>query len=393
MRIAIFSESFEPVINGVTTSIQTLRAALHELGHETFVFAPSFPGHAESDPHVIRFPSFRPPTARDYPLAIPFRRGLNALMRTLEIDVVHAQTPFMLGWTGLRLGRKLGIPVVTTNHTQYAEYTHYCPVVPVKWSRAAVIGMLRRYYDACDLIVTPSEANRQILLSYKVSREIRVVPTGQALNIARDAETRRMVRAEWGVAADSTVLLYVGRLAPEKNLRLVLDSMERLLPDHRDLRLVFVGGGPHEAGLRSEISRRGLSDRAIVPGAVAREEVGRVYCGGDLFVFPSMTETQGLVLGEALAAGLPCVAVNAGGSPEMVRDGEDSFLCRNDACEFASRISLLLTDHALRRRFSERAVENSRRFRPEQMALSMLDAYESALFPGSLIERGQPSRP
>lgn len=379
LRIAIFSESFEPVINGVTTSIQTLRPALREQGHETFVFAPAFPGHTDADPHVFRFPSVRPPTARDYPLAIPFRRGMTALMRMLDIDVIHTQTPFMLGWLGLRLGRRLGIPVVTTNHTQYAEYTHYLPVVPVRWSRAALIGMLRRYYDACDVVATPSEANRQILLSYGVRREVRVVPTGQALDIARDPATRQAIRAGWGVPSDSTVLLYVGRLAKEKNLELLLDALRHVSADRSDIRLVFVGGGPYTDELRREVARRRLAARVIVPGAVPRDQVGRVYCGGDVFVFPSMTETQGLVLGEALAAGLPCVAVNAGGSPEMVRHEEDGFLCGNDPREFASRVNLLLGDSDLRRRFSERAIENAQRFRPEQMALTMLGVYQTAL--------------
>ncbi len=379
MRIGIFSESFEPVINGVTTSIQTLRKALKDEGHETFVFAPAFPGHADTDPNVFRFRSILPPTVRDYPLAIPVKRGLLDLARRLKIDVIHTQTPFMLGWAGLRLGRRLGVPVVSTNHTQYAEYTHYFPLLPVAWSRAAVIRMLRRYYDACDLVVTPSQANKEILLGYGVSREIRVVPTGNALDIARDGAARQAAREQWGVDPDSTVLIYVGRLAREKNLTLLLDSFERLAKDHPAVRLVFVGGGPYEEGLKREATARGLGDRVVVAGFVPREKVGRVYCGGDIFVFPSMTETQGLVLGEALAAGLPCVAVNAGGSPEMVRHGEDSFLCENDCADFTSRIDLLLRDAGLRRRFASAAVENSRRFRPEEMARSMLDAYRSAM--------------
>ncbi len=379
MRIAIFSESFEPILNGVTTSIRTLRDALGELGHETFVFAPGYHGHCDTDPNVFRFPSIRPPTARDYPLAFPFKPGLLSLARDLKLDIIHTQTPFMLGWAGLRLGRRLGIPVVSTNHTQYAEYTHYFPLAPVSWSRAAVIWMLRRYYDSCDLVITPSQANKDILLGYGVRREISVVPTGNALDIARDEATREAVRKQWGVSSDATVLLCVGRLAREKNLALLLDSFEELSKKHAGLCQVFVGGGPYEDGLRKELADRGLSDRAIVVGMVPREKVGRVYCAGDIFVFPSTTETQGLVLGEALAAGLPCVAVNAGGSPEMVRHGEDSFLCENDARDFTARIDLLLTDTDLRRRFSACAVENSRRFRPAEMAHRMLDAYQTAI--------------
>lgn len=379
MRIAIFSESFEPVVNGVTTSIQTLREALHKLGHTTFVYAPRFPGHHDSDPNVFRFPSILPPNARDYPLAVPFKNGFLSRMRGMEIDIVHAQTPFMLGWTGLRAGRRLGIPVVSTNHTQYAEYTHYFPLLPPAWSRAAVIPMLRRYYDSCDLVVTPSQANREILLGYGVRREIRVVPTGNSLEIARDEDTRMAVRRHWDVPEDARVLLCVGRLAKEKNLSLLLNSFERLAGNHPAIRQVFVGGGPYEEELKREIARRGLSGRVIVAGPVPREKVGHVYCGGDIFVFPSMTETQGLVLGEALAAGLPCVAVNAGGSPEMLCDGEDSFLCANDCADFTEKVERLLTDEDLRRRFSASAIDNSARFTSEEMALRMLDAYKSVL--------------
>jgi len=379
LRIAIFSESFEPVLNGVTTSIQTLRDALRDHGHEVLVFAPGFRGYRDDDPEVFRFPSFRPPTARDYPLALPWKRGLISLVRELKPDIIHTQTPFMLGWTGLRIGRRLGIPVVSTNHTQYAEYTHYFPFAPVSWSRAAVIAMLRRYYNACDLVVTPSQANKDILISYGVRPDIRVIPTANSLDIPRTPGVREEVRREWGVPADAIVLLFVGRLAREKNMTLLLDGLSRLSAEHDDLRLVVVGGGPYEEHLAREIENRDLSDRVVMTGSVPREMVGRVYCGGDLFVFPSTTDTQGLVLVEALAAGLPCIAVNAGGSPEMLRDGDDGFLCDNDAADFAAKVEALANSDDLRRTFSDRAIENSRRFGSQEMVRLMLAAYDAAL--------------
>ncbi|HUV03790.1 MAG TPA: glycosyltransferase family 4 protein [Armatimonadota bacterium] len=377
MRIGIFSESYEPVLNGVTVSILTLTKELKRLGHHIWVFAPGYRGHKDIENRVFRFPSLRTYKARDYPLAIPYLPRLPERVKDLDLDIIHTHTPFMLGWLGLRLAKRLNIPIISTNHTWYTEYAHYFPLSPTAVTRSFIVRMLRRYYNQCDGVVVPSSPIAELLRGYGVHTPMHVIPTGNSLDTGRDSEARSRIRAECSIPADARVLLYVGRLAREKNLELLFEAFERLARKHGDVYLLVVGGGPYEAACRSAASKLQSGERIAFTGHLPRELVAKYYSAGDLFAFPSTTETQGLVLAEALGAGIPCVAVNAGGSPEMLADGEDSLLTEDDADDFTEKIDRLLTDRELMERFSARAVESSSRFSPYEMALRTLDAYES----------------
>lgn len=379
MRIGIFSESYEPVINGVSASISILSKELEALGHEVYAFAPRHPGHCDPDHRVIRFPSFTTWVAREYPLAIPYLPNLTGRVRDLKLDVIHTHTPFTLGCLGLKLAKKLDIPLVSTNHTQYVEYAHYFPLAPVSLTRSIIIGHMRRYYNKCDAVVVPSGPIARMLREYGITTPTYVIPTGLDLNTARDEEVRSRLRQELGIPQYARVLLYVGRLAKEKNLGLLLGAFDKLAAKYGDLYLLIVGGGPFESGCRALAAELAHSQRVVFTGYIPREQVASYYSVGDIFAFPSTTDTQGVVICEALGAGLPCVAVNAGGSPEMLVHGEDGLLSENDLDDFAEKLDMLLSDRSLLERFSAKAVENVSRFRPRDMALRMLDVYETVI--------------
>lgn len=379
MRIGIFSESYEPVLNGVSVSIATLIGELKNLGHQVWVFAPRFKGHTDRENQVVRFPSFCTPMARDYPLAVPYLPGLTKRIRELELDIIHTHTPFMLGWLGLRLGKRLDIPIVSTNHTLYTEYAHYVPLAPRSATRLFITRMLRRYYQQCDAVIVPSKPVCKLLRSYGIDVPIQVIPTATSLDVTKDPVVRSQVRQEYGIPDNARVLLYVGRLAREKNLELLLNAFETLASKHPDIYLLIVGGGPYEPRCRSLANELRNADRIRFTGYVGREKVGRYYSAGDVFAFPSLTETQGLVVAEALCAGLPCVAVDAGGTPEMFTDGEDGMLARNDVNDFASKIDRFLSEPGLLEIFSVRAMENAQRFSPGEMANRVLQVYKSVL--------------
>ena len=377
MKIGVFSESYEPVINGVSVSILALTCELKKLGHEIYVFAPGYPGHKDVENRTIRFPSIRTAFARDYPLAIPYMPGLTRKVKELNLDVIHTHTPFMLGWLGLRLGKRLGIPVVSTNHTLYTEYVHYFPLAPKAMSRAFIVAMLRRYYNRCARVITPSRPMEEVLRGYGVTRPITVIPTGLSIDTARDDAARKRLRQEFGIPQDARVLLYVGRVAREKYLDLLLEAFDKLAPKHMDAYLMIAGGGPYEAQCRENASKLACSNRIAFTGAVPREKVAKYYSAGDLFAYPSPTETQGIVVCEALGAGLPCVLVNGGGTPEMVVDGDDSLLAKIEVQDFAEKLDTMLSNPALMEAFSKRAVVNAARFCPRAMAEKALEVYES----------------
>lgn len=377
MKIGIFSESYEPVINGVTVSILALTSELKKLGHETYVFAPGFPGHKDVANRTIRFPSIRTVFARDYPLAVPYIHGLTEKVRQLDLDVIHTQTPFMLGWLGLRLGKRLGIPVVSTNHTLYTEYVHYFPLAPKSVSRGLIVRMLKNYYNRCAHVIAPSMPVEVVLREYGVTVPITVIPTGLSIDTARDDAARKRIRKELGIPENARVMLYVGRIAREKYLDLLLEAFDRLAPKYPDIRLMIAGGGPYEAQCRENASKLKSSNRIVFTGAVPREKVAKYYSAGDLFSYPSPTETQGMVVCEALGAGLPCVLVNGGGTPEMVVDGQDSLLAKIEVEDFAEKLDTMLSNPALMEAFSKRAVLNAARFCPRSMAEKALEVYES----------------
>jgi glycosyltransferase involved in cell wall biosynthesis len=383
LKIGIFSESYEPVTNGVSVSVTTLVDALRRLDHEVFVFAPEYHGYHDRESGVTRFPSVQTGIARDYPLAIPFLPNLAQHVKDLNLDVIHTQTPFMLGWLGQKLGERLNIPVISTNHTQYAEYVHYFPFAPRATTRSFVIGMMKRYYNQCDGVVVPTRATEEILREYGVETRIFIIPSGVSIDTSRDEKAREAVRSEFGIPSDARVLLYVGRLAMEKNLDLVFQAFDKLSGVYDDIRLMVVGGGPYEAECRKMASESRTADRITITGFKARESLREYYSAGDLFLFPSTTDTQGIALCEALQAGLPCIAVRAGGSPEVITEGEDGLLTQDDADDFTSRIDSLLGNHEMLLKFSANATRNAARFTPAAMANRMLSAYAKVC--GSLV--------
>jgi glycosyltransferase involved in cell wall biosynthesis len=379
MRIGIFSESYEPVVNGVTVSILTLTRELKKLGHEIYVFAPGVRGHTEEENPTTRFPSVRTWKAKDYPIAIPYLPRLKQQVKRLNLDVIHTHTPFILGRLGLRLAKQLDIPFVSTNHTQYVHYAHYFPFAPKAATRRMIVKYMKWYYNQCDGIIVPSKPILTTLRSYGVESPIHVIPTGIALDTSVSDGARSAIRGRYGIPHDAKVLVYVGRLAREKNMDLLFESFNRLARGRKDAYLMLIGDGPYESGCRGLCRDRQLDGRVIFVGPVAIRDVAKYYLAGDVFTFPSVSDTQGLVLWEALQAGLPCVAVRAGGAPEMLVDGEDSLLAENSAQDFAAKVNLLLTDDAMRRRFSEKAMENGCRFHPSEMAARVEAVYESVL--------------
>jgi len=206
-----------------------------------------------------------------------------------------------------------------------------------------------------------------------------VIPTGNELGTKRDPQARASVRAKYGIPETAQVLLYVGRVAREKNLGLLFAAFDRLAQTYASLYLFIVGGGPWEVQARRLASSLKAASRVVFSGPVSRKEVAAYYSAGDIFTFPSMTETQGLVLSEALGAGLPCVAVRAGGSPEMLVEGEDSLLSENDVDDFAAKIKLLLADSSLYHRLSSNAEKNASRFSTSEMVRRVLTVYETVL--------------
>jgi glycosyltransferase involved in cell wall biosynthesis len=376
LRIGLFTEAYDPVINGVTTSVKTLAAELRLCGHSAVLVAPGYPRFVDTDPDVRRLPSFRTVFNRENPFAWPPIGPMLSTLARLEVDLVHTQQPFGMGLHGARVARRLGVPLISTFHTLYHEYTHYFPLIPRPTLKKILSRHLRRYYSACDSVIVPSKAAGNRLVSIGVAPEkLSVVPTGvpdppRILPVAT-AEARRRLGLENGLP----IVLYVGRLAREKNLELLIDAFAPLAG--RAV-LVIVGSGPHRTACEQHVRTLDLGNWVRFPGFLSRGELSPVYATASVFAFPSGTETQGVVLSEAQSHGLPCVVVNEGGGPEFVRDGVDALVVEPRRETFRVALEALLFDPSRRRALALAARESPLRPTPEGMARRVIEIYQEA---------------
>jgi 1,2-diacylglycerol 3-alpha-glucosyltransferase len=311
-RVGFFTECYKPIVNGVVASIDALRDGLCAHGVEVTTIAPHFPRFVDDERDVVRVPSLPLPTQTAYRLCVPY---LNAddRARLRGIDIVHAHSPFVTGWMGASYARRHRIPLVFTYHTRLDAYAHYAPFDRGATERA-MVELTRRYANAADAVVVPTQAMEIRLRELGVHAPIAVVPS--AIDVERFAAGRRstLVRARLGATDAAPLALVVSRLGMEKNVELVLDALP-LLPH---LRLAVVGEGPHRAALEERARRLGVAERVRFTGTLERADLPDVYASVDAFVFPSTTDTQGLVLAEALAAGLRVVAADSPASRDVL---------------------------------------------------------------------------
>lgn len=381
MRIALFSECYTPVPNGVVTSIVNLRQTLRAWGHTVYVFAPGTP-QMDDDEHIFRLPEL-PFPKHPYHFARPFPR-IKTNFPELEIDVIHCQHPFVVGKLGAELADKYNIPMVYTAHSRY-DVMMASAKSPVLRSMApkAMQGLVRRFCSHADYIIAPSKHTRDALIEDGIRARYVVIPSGVRPPAPRP-EARAILRSQLGIEPDKPTLLYLGRLGPEKRVDILLESAAMLrhigLPEpQRDFHIILAGDGQCRHDLEVQAQELGLQNRVTFAGMIPREEVGDWYAASDIFLFPSAVETQGMVLVEAMATGLPCIAVSDGGASEMVVEGETGFCVPQTCHAFAKAIHRLIADPEMCKAFGEAGQKRAERYTPEAMAKRVLDVYEKAI--------------
>jgi 1,2-diacylglycerol 3-alpha-glucosyltransferase len=353
VRVALFTNNYLPFCGGVTISVETLRRGLEAAGHEAWVFAPRFPGAPVDGQRVVRYPSLPAATYPDFALAVPYSRRITRFARRLDVDVLHAHHPFLLGPAAARLAGRLARPIVFTYHTRYEKYAHYVPLSRGLVESAAV-RLSTRFADRCDMVIAPSALIRDELRARGVRASIAVVPTGVDLQRFCPGD-RTAARQALRLSPTGPLLLYVGRLDREKSVDRVLLAFERLASTVLDARLLLVGQGTESLDLRARARRLGAAARIVFLGARPHDTLADCYRAADAFLFASETETQGLVLAEAAACALPAVAVSAPGCEEVVRDGETGLLTKSEPTALADAAIGLLLDEPRRRQMARAA--------------------------------------
>lgn len=381
MRVLMISDVYFPRVNGVSTSIQTTRHALARLGHETKLIAPIYPQAFVDDEGVIRLPArkvlFDP---EDRLIHWGDLRRITRAMAKERFDLVHIHTPFAAHYAGTKMASALDLPVVETYHTFFEQYLeHYIPFLPGALLRLLARRLTVSQGDAVDALISPSMAMRDQLVSYGVRTPIEVLPTGVDLAAWRAAHGHDP-RPALGLNADQPMLLFVGRLAFEKNIEFLLEMFRHVLSERADATLVLAGEGPAEPRLRRMAERLGILPHVRFVGYQPRTgELQALYRAADAFVFASTTETQGLALIEALALGTPVIALAEMGTRDILHEGEGCLIAPNDPQGFARRVLELLQHPHQAANLAAKAVIAAEAWHEERLATRLVDFYKRVI--------------
>lgn len=399
MRILMVSDVYFPRVNGVSTSIRTFRDDLSQLGHSCTLVAPAYPATSltvSDDPQLLRVRSRAVPRdPEDRMMSRGALREATAALRPGDVDVVHIQTPFVAHYAGLELARRLRVPVVESYHTYFEHYLyHYVPALPAAWLKALARRFTVSQCHAVDAVISPSRAMAEALQAYGVRTRIEVLPTGLDAGRFRAGDRQRF-RARHGIAPDRPVVLFVGRVAHEKNIDFLLELLPALRERVADVLFVLAGEGPAAGHCRDVVRRLGLEAQVLFVGNMDRDtELLDCYAAADVFAFASRTETQGLVLIEALAQGTPVVSTAVMGTAEVLAGARGALVVAEQRDEFVAALARVLTEPALRAELAAHARDDAARWSSRLMAQRLVGLYESVTVgrgvtqPSSVRHRG-----
>jgi len=382
MNICMFTNTYLPHVGGVARSVQFFAEDLIDLGHRVLVVAPTFSDDEETSgkqPEVLRVPAIQQFNGSDFSVRIPLPLYVDQEIEQFVPDVVHSHHPFLLGDAAVRVARKRTLPLVFTHHTLYEQYTHYVPIDSDKLKNF-VIRLATMYANLCSRVVAPSRSIARLLLDRGVSRPIEEIPTGVSVSFFAAGNGKRF-RRDSHLPEDAPVIGHVGRLAPEKNLPYLAEAVSIFLEKAPKAHFLVIGDGPSQAEIKQIFADRHLEDRLHLTGEASGNRLRDAYGAMDLFVFSSKSETQGMVLVEAMAAGKPVIALDASGSREVIRDGENGRLLPGDASteNFAEAIREFHSKPELARDWSSGARQTAQRFSREACAAKMEKLYRSLL--------------
>ena len=381
MRIGIFSDTYIPQINGVSTSIEMLRKGLEKKGHKVYIVTVNPNSLKYSyDKRVLRIPGV-PIGIFDYRLTSVYPARAIKKIKSWNLDVIHSQTEFAIGTFARILSKQFNIPLVHTYHTMYEDYVHYITKGYFKKTSKKIVEHLTLFYcdlTATELIVPTKKARDLFKDKYQVKRDVHIIPTGIEIEkYSKNYSLEKINKLKKSLNIENDiVLLFVGRLGLEK-------SVDFLIENHKDInaKLLIIGDGPERENLEKLVKKLNLNDKVIFTGKVPLKDIGMYYKLGDIFVTASTTETQGLTIIEALAASLPVVAINDESFIEPIKNDYNGYLFNNKK-EYVNYINSLINDKNKLAKLSINALESSYNFSNKVFASKVLDVYKLAIKKG-----------
>ncbi len=376
MRIGMMADTYKPHVSGITHYIELNKRYLERAGHRVYVFTFGDLDYEDDEPNVIRSPGL-PLVDTGYYLSFRYTQKARKLLQTM--DIVHVHHPFLSGRLALRYCRPLSIPIIFTNHTRYDLYAQaYLPMVPEEVSKTLLQTYLPSFCAAVDLVISPSAGMAKVLRGLGVESHIEIVPNG--VELQRFYRADPLARAAQGFRKEDILVVYVGRLGPEKNLPLLLHAFFGVASALERVHLLVIGDGPERERLEGMAAKGPCPDRVHFLGMVEYDELPSYLTMCDVFATASVTEVHPLSVIEAMGAGLPVVGVHSPGVGDTVVHGVTGFLCEEDAAAFAASLTRLCIEYDLRRQMGEASRRESTKYAIERTTRIMLSHYEKLVY-------------
>jgi 1,2-diacylglycerol 3-alpha-glucosyltransferase len=382
MRIAFFTNCYKPLINGVVTSIVYLKEAYEKKGHQTYIFAPKVEDYIDQEKNIFRYRSINLTNKVKYPIAIPLSFKAKKIITEFNPDLIHIHHPFVLSSVAIMYSKQLGIPKILTIHTQYDQYAYYVAPLPQKLTQEAIKKIVSNLADKTDCIVTPSESMKALIKNYGMKNRIEVIPNAIKLSTFREKNELGClkIRKRYNLKEDEKIILFVGRVASEKSIDKIIKALG-IIKKHgiSKTKLLIVGNGPARDELVHLVQALGVEEEVIFCGEVNYEEIRYYYKIADVFTMTSASESFGIVTIEALASGLPVLAVKAPGAMDILTDGFDGLLTDDNIEHFAKALEKIIRDPELRERLSKGALKTSAKYSINMISERMLNLYREII--------------
>lgn len=376
MKIGFFTDAYLPQLNGVATSVEAWTSELEKLGHEVYVIAPKYSNYKDRD-HVIRLSSFRILKQPDIRLAMCLPIKSMAEIYKIKFDIIHGLSGGTVSLLGLIVARMRKIPYVFTYYTRWNHFTHY--LLKGKLISPELVEKASRIFcNKCDYVVAPMPKIKDELISFGVKRPIVVIPSGVDIDKFKKQQ-KGFLREKTGIK-NGKIMLYVGRLGKEKSVDFLLKAFKLVHEKNSQANLVLVGDGPEKNALKNLAEKLNISKNVYFPGLIDIAEMNKAYADAEIFVFASQTETQGMVILEALASGLPVAAVNDSVYDGIIKDKMNGILTDNDPEMFAAACLAILNNPSYRKKLSENAIESMQNFSLSSTAKSFEKLYKKFIY-------------
>lgn len=383
LNIAMFTNNYLPFIGGVPISITRLTKGLRKRGHNVVIFAPRYPIKTLEDANVIRcnLLIYYKTKPFDFPIVNIFSPQIEKKFLSQDFDVIHVHHPFWMGLKGLELGNKYGLPVILTYHTRLEKYAHNLPFLKQTFENIVSHNLIRIFSQKCDAILAPTNSAKEYLANIGVSRDKTVLPTGVDFDFYNNIDLHcvKLIHKKYRMQ-NEVILCSVSRLTQEKNIYFLLNGIKRIKDNSKvPFKCIIIGDGPEKQNILKTIEDQGIKDTVILLGSVRPEEVCQYYMASDIFVFSSQSETQGMVILEAMAGKCAVVAIRSSGIDDIIHNEYNGFKTKADLNLWSEKVIYLMENPKILKEMSRNAYDFSNKFSLDAMAEATVEVYRKAI--------------